>query len=168
MKPISRFNLILIVGLALIIATFGFLISRYGFEIQGKERGTIELMDSTGSPRDGEKFLVEIADTPLERSQGLSGRSDLGSNEGMLFLFEKSDYYGFWMKGMLIPIDIIWIKDNKIIGFEKSVSPEPGVPESDLKKYLPSEPVDKVLEVSAGTVERLGIQAGDEIVVNYN
>lgn len=113
-----------------------------------------------------QEFSVEIADNQMKQSRGLSGRAGLETNEGMLFLFSRADYQRFWMKDMVIPIDIIWIKGNKIVGFEVNAQPEPGVKQGQLKKYLPPEAVDKVLEVTAGTVERLGIQVGDEIVVN--
>ena len=43
---------------------------------------------------------IEIADTPAERSQGLSGRRSLAENEGMLFVFDSSLIASFWMKDM--------------------------------------------------------------------
>lgn len=113
------------------------------------------------------EFNVEIADTPIKRSRGLSGKESLSENEGMLFLFPRAGSQTFWMKGMRISIDIVWIKENKVIGFEKNVQPEPGVKTSNLKRYVSPEAVEKVLEVRAGTVERLGVQVGDPVVVEY-
>ena len=68
---------------------------------------------------------------------------------------------------MRIPIDIVWIKDNKVLGFEGNAQPEPGIKTSNLKRYTPPEAVSQVLEVPAGTVERVGVQVGDPVVVNY-
>ncbi len=99
----------------------------------------------------GKKFLVEIADTEEKRTQGLSGREFLKGNEGMIFVFPESDYYGFWMKDMRFPIDIIWLDENfSVIGITEHVSPEtfPNV-------FYPPEPVRFVLEVSAGTTKNL-------------
>lgn len=107
----------------------------------------------------GNNFLVEIADTPQERARGLSGRESLAENEGMLFVFDEPEKYVFVMAGMQFPIDIIWINGNEVVGFEKNVQPAP----SKSSGSYPSPVVDKVLEVSAGTVDRLNIQSGDTI-----
>lgn len=113
----------------------------------------------------GEKFSVEVADTPMKKLVGLAGRKSLGKNEGMAFPFNNGTTPVFWMKGMLISIDIIWLRDNKVIGFEENLQPEGNKIDSDLKVYRPEEPIDSVLEVVAGTVSRLGIQAGDRVSV---
>ena len=44
--------------------------------------------------------------------KGLSGRDNLADDEGMFFVFEKSDIYPFWMKDMKFAIDIIWIMED--------------------------------------------------------
>ena len=114
----------------------------------------------------GERFDVFLADDILKQAQGLSGRSSIDSHEGMLFTFSGSSTRTFWMKGMLFSIDIIWIQDGAIVGFERSVS-YPGAGESfgELTLYTSLVPVNTVLEVRAGTVERLGVQIGDVIEV---
>src|SRR3972149_4363578 len=63
---------------------------------------------------------TEIAGTPAERTRGLSGRECIGKNQGMLFVFDKPDYYPFWMKNMRFPIDIIWIDASKKVVYVKS------------------------------------------------
>ncbi len=108
-------------------------------------------------------FSVEIADTEIERNLGLSGRESLAKGSGMLFVFDEPAVYGFWMKDMNFPIDIIWISGNKIIGWEENVNPEPGIPDSDLKRYYPPEAIYMALEVPAGTVSSENIGVGDEI-----
>ena len=67
---------------------------------------------------------VTLADSPEEREQGLSGTLSLPKESGLLFLFDKPDFYGFWMKDMAYPLDIVWIdKDFKIIGISKDIAP---------------------------------------------
>src|SRR3989338_7198368 len=66
---------------------------------------------------EGETFKIEIADTIQSHGRGLSGRAGLGADEGMYFVFPFRARYGFWMKGMKFPIDIVWIKNNSILGF---------------------------------------------------
>lgn len=104
------------------------------------------------------EFSVEIADTAVEQKQGLSGRDFLEPDNGMLFIFSQPGNYGFWMKDMRFPIDIIWIRGDKIIGFEKNA-----VPESYPAVFYPPAPADRVLEVVAGTAEKFNFKVGDAV-----
>ena len=109
---------------------------------------------------------VEIADSEDERKKGLSGRNTLEENTGMLFSFGQENVLpSFWMKGMLIPIDIIWINDGKIAKIDKSVQPEPGKTDSDLSFYRPNAPIDFVLEVPAGFSGKNNIGVGDKVII---
>lgn len=108
----------------------------------------------------GADLKVEIADTPEKRTKGLSGRQSMADDQGMLFVFDAPDYYSFWMKDMLLSLDFIWISGNTVAGITKNVKPEDYEPP---KVLIPKSKVDKVLEVNAGTAERLGIKEGDEV-----
>lgn len=120
-------------------------------------------------------FRVEVASTTLEKSRGLSGRDSLDESNGMFFIFDTPSNYGFWMKDMKFPIDIIWIKgspsqvlpgktwEGKVAGVSENAAPEPGKPFWSMKIYYPPEPVDRALEVNAGDVKRYGIKAGDQV-----
>ncbi|MGC9046691.1 MAG: DUF192 domain-containing protein [Minisyncoccia bacterium] len=110
-----------------------------------------------------QEFNVDVADTMIKQMQGLSIYQNINNNEGMLFVFPNKNIRTFWMKGMKFPIDIIWIDDNKIIGFEKNVQPEPGVIDNLLKIYSSPAPVDKVLELKAGTIDNLNLTMGSQI-----
>ena len=104
-------------------------------------------------------FQYEIASTDAARIRGLSGRSNIKSDYGMLFVFPDKDRHGFWMKDMLEPIDIIWISDTRtVLGVEANVSPQtyPNV-------FYPPEPVRYVLETKAGEAARLGLLPGTKI-----
>jgi len=111
-------------------------------------------------------IFVDVAKTTEDQQKGLSGRESLQQNEGMLFLFEDDTYQGFWMKDMLIPIDIIWIKDGRIIYIHNNVNPQPGVPDEKLTLYAPPVAIDRVLEVNAGFSERNGIEVGDSVDIS--
>lgn len=58
------------------------------------------------------KIKAEVVDNEEARMKGLSGRDNLADDEGMFFVFEKSDIYPFWMKDMKFAIDIIWIMED--------------------------------------------------------
>ena len=108
---------------------------------------------------------VEIADTFQKRQKGLSERESLAKGEGMLFVFAQENIQPpFWMKKMEFAIDIIWIDDNKIVQINEDVpAPEPDTPNSELKFYSPNQPIDYVLEVSAGFVDENNIKIGDDV-----
>lgn len=111
---------------------------------------------------------VELADTKELREQGLGGKSFLDENSGMLFVFDdKNVTPGFWMKGMLIPLDIIWIANGKIVHIDHSAqAPKAGEPDSQLKIYPAPQPIDYVLEVNAGFTEKNNILKGDSVNVS--
>lgn len=109
---------------------------------------------------------VEMADTQAKRQKGLGGRETLASDEGMLFVFPDAGKRAFWMKGLSFPLDFIWIKGDKVIDLTPSVPPPvPGQADSALPIYQSNESVDKVLEVNAGTIQRLNIKVGDALKV---
>ncbi len=111
------------------------------------------------------KFNAEIADTILARTRGLSGRSGLPEDGGMLFIFPSSTQSGFWMKDMRFAIDIVWIRGSKVIGITENLLPEPGKQLWALKIYYPPEQIDTALEVNAGAVKRYELKAGDSVSI---
>jgi uncharacterized membrane protein (UPF0127 family) len=110
-------------------------------------------------------LLVEVVDTFEERRQGLSGREGLEEDEGMLFVFDNQDVDpGFWMKDMKFSIDVIWINDGKVAQITKEL-PTPAADTSDrnLPIYTPDNPIDYVLEVTAGFSDKNEIFVGDTV-----
>lgn len=102
-------------------------------------------------------FKVAIADTDLAKARGLSGHKPLGDNEGMLFVFDKSDKYGFWMKDMKFSIDIIWIDENwRVVHIEKNVTPE-----TYPKIFFPQKPSLYVLEINTQKSDIFNIKIDD-------
>ena len=45
--------------------------------------------------------MLDYATTQTARELGLGGRAQIPDDYGMLFVFSKDDYYGFWMKILL-------------------------------------------------------------------
>lgn len=106
----------------------------------------------------GQKIDVEIAATPAEQQKGLGGRSSFADDQGMFFPLTKVSMPSFWMKDMKIPIDILWIFEGRVVGIESSVAADDGQ-----HLYSPKQPVDSVLELSAGWTKRHGTLIGDRI-----
>lgn len=106
------------------------------------------------------KISVEIADTPEKKAKGLSGRTSLPENQGMLFVFEKPDYYSFWMKDMFIPLDFVWISNSQVVEITQNVKPEDYQPP---KALTPQNEVNQVLEIKAGLAQKLNLKLGDKV-----
>lgn len=106
---------------------------------------------------DNHIISVNVANTQSQREQGLSGRQALGADSGMLFVFDTPGIYGFWMKDMNFPIDILWLdQDYKIVYIEKSVSPS-----TYPKVFYPDSLSRYVLEIPSGQSKLLNIKIGD-------
>lgn len=101
---------------------------------------------------------MEIVDSSEEMELGLGGRKDICDNCGMMFVFLEKGKHSFWMKNMEFPLDILWLENGKIIWIEKNIS------EYSKKTFSPLIYSDRVLEIKAGTVDRLGIKEGDVII----
>lgn len=109
------------------------------------------------------KVYIEVAKTNEERAKGLSNRSKLDQNLGMLFIFDKNSKPTFWMKDTKIPLDIIWISNNKIIGIDKNIQPELNKKDSELKKYPAPSVIDYVLEVNGGFSDNNNVKVGQNL-----
>lgn len=101
-------------------------------------------------------FMVDLAISPEDRVRGLSGRASLPPRTGLLFVFDKPDLYGIWMKDMKFPIDILWIDEElTVVHLEKNVSPQ-----TYPKTFISTKPARFVLELPAGTVNNSNILVG--------
>jgi len=108
---------------------------------------------------ENECFEVEIADDPAERAKGLMFRESLERDKGMLFIFEETGIYPFWMKNTFISLDIIWLDSSGEVVFIK----ENAMPclEEPCESFNPSVEARYVLEFSSGFVEEKDVSLGD-------
>lgn len=107
---------------------------------------------------------VEVASGPLELYRGLSDRSGLCLDCGMLFNFSGQEEREFVMRNMNFPLDIIFINKGRIISVAANLAPEGHSPS---RLYSSGGPCDQVLEVNAGYAERAGWQIGNLVQVRY-
>ncbi len=150
------------VPLALLVAGVGLLVSVYDNPEAATDPDTAQT-ERTGALQINDRCVtLAVADTQIERNQGLSNREDLPNDEGMLFLFDNPDRHGFWMKDMNFPIDIIWLDDeNQVVDLKQSVSPET-YPET----FEPSKNAKKVVELNAGFANQENINRGDALKIS--
>jgi hypothetical protein len=108
--------------------------------------------------------VVEIVRTPAEQSLGLGNRDSLEWGRGMLFVYEKTGFLSFWMKRMRFDIDIVWIRDGRVVGISAFV-PYPRENPNRPATVRSPELVDTVLEVPAGYAQANGWRRGDRVTV---
>lgn len=103
------------------------------------------------------RFDIEVAKTSYEQQTGLMYRKSIEKNQGMLFVYpQERPRNGFYMKNTHIALDLMYINaENKLVDFNENTEPFNETP-------FPSKvPAKYVLEVSAGTVQNLGLELGD-------
>lgn len=103
---------------------------------------------------------LEVASTPMQKRIGLMQRTPLPPLRGMWFPFDQRQPLRFWMLNTLAPLDMVFIRDGRVMAIEADVPVCPALP---CRGYGPSEPSDGVVELGAGEVRRLGIRVGDRI-----
>ncbi len=111
----------------------------------------------------GSVVLADLAQTPGERSRGLSGRRRLPEDSGMLFIFDTQDDWSMWMKDMRFAIDIVYLGSDKRVSSVKTAVPAPEqtpggtiVTVSGQGRY--------VLELPVGAAVRHGLKVGSQLV----
>jgi uncharacterized protein len=102
-------------------------------------------------------FVLELAGTPAEQERGLMFRRSLGPNEGMLFPYSPPQPVGFWMKNTMIPLDMIFVRQDGTIARIATAKP------LDETTVSSGEPVSMVIEIGGGRAAELGIKEGDTV-----
>jgi len=101
---------------------------------------------------------IEIADNSLRRSEGLMYRDSMAENQGMLFIFPEPATQSFWMKNTILSLDMIFVgPDSQIVTIHKETEPFADI------HYIPTSPVQYVIEVNAGFTDKYLIEVGDRI-----
>lgn len=100
-----------------------------------------------------------VANNPAKREIGLGGLASLPGGTGLIFIFPEPGKYGFWMKDMNFPIDIVWMRsDMAVIAVSKNILPST-FPET----LYPPVDVQFVLELNAGESDKFGIATGTRL-----
>jgi len=103
---------------------------------------------------------VEISDTPKLREKGLMYRRRLSEDHGMLFVFDITGIYPFWMKNTYIPLSIAFVSEKEVI-----VQIEDMKPRDVLTTYTPKVPIRYAIEVNRGWFELHNIKVGDTVYI---
>ncbi|OGI00014.1 MAG: hypothetical protein A2039_02275 [Candidatus Melainabacteria bacterium GWA2_34_9] len=107
-----------------------------------------------------QKVFLDVADNREKITRGLMGVDNIAENQGMVFLFKKHDYKTFWMKNMKIPLDIVFISNEKIAKIYKEV---PVCEKDPCTLYGSKYKIDSVIEFKKGFCEKYNVKVGDKI-----
>jgi uncharacterized protein len=113
----------------------------------------------------GATIDLEVAKTPEEQSLGLMYRTELADNRGMIFIFDPPTMARFWMKNCLIPLDMVFVKGDRIKHIAENVPP---CQEEPCPLYSADTFVDKVIELRAGRARELNLKKGDKIALEMD
>lgn len=114
---------------------------------------------------EGSVVKLEVASSPHEVERGLMYRTALPEDAGMIFLFHPPRAVNFWMYHTLIPLDMFFVKDGKIVKLFEQVPPCKSENPSDCPTYPkgPGIEVSEVVEVNGGWAKRHGLKEGDSV-----
>ncbi len=127
--------------------------------IQGTSQAGLDIV--TLCIKSGKKvhtFKVEAARTSQQQAQGLMFRTTLADDAGMIFPFSVARPASFWMKNTVIPLDIVFIRDDGTI---ESIA-ENTIPYST-DPVASGEAVAAVLELRGGLTGESEIKPGDVV-----
>lgn len=107
---------------------------------------------------------LEVARTSSEQAMGLMFREELADNQGMLFPFNNPRPVSFWMRNVLINLDMVFLRDGEVVAIADNVPPcaTPTCP-----TYGPNATVDQVIELRGGRSAELGLQPGDRLSIEF-
>lgn len=113
---------------------------------------------------DGAEITAELALSRSEQAMGMMFRRNLRADEGMLFPFEEMAPRGFWMFQTVIPLDIIWLDDNKrIVEISQRTPPCTSSDPNRCPTYGGTAHSTYVLELASGQAAAHGLKSGDRL-----
>lgn len=123
-------------------------------QLAGLPTSALSVETASGTHR----FQVWVAADPGSRERGLMFVREMPADRGMLFLFARAQYASFWMKNTYLPLDLVFIRrDGSVSNVARGAVP------GSLEPIVSSAPVTAVLELLAGTADRIGLRPGDRV-----
>jgi uncharacterized membrane protein (UPF0127 family) len=124
----------------------------------------------------GETFKLEIAADAPSRAKGLMGREEIDEHGGMLFIYRDVRRRSFWMKNCLVDIDLLYLgSKGRVVSCHKMKKETPRRKEETeaayewrLKSYRSRRPAQFVIELKAGSIDRLKLEPGQTIELDYS
>jgi uncharacterized membrane protein (UPF0127 family) len=104
-------------------------------------------------------FSIWLANDDQHRQLGLMYVRKLDENAGMLFVYPTPFRISMWMKNTFIPLDMLFVNaKGKVVQVAERTTPQ------SLKTISSDTDVVGVIELNAGTAERLHIRPGSQVM----
>lgn len=100
---------------------------------------------------------AEVAARDPDRQQGLMYREKMGTNEGMVFVFDGVAQVCMWMKNTLIPLSVAFIDERGTIVNIEDMQPQ------TTDSHCARRPVRYALEMNQGWFRQKNIKPGTVI-----
>lgn len=112
-----------------------------------------------------QEYTLEHATTPQQCADGLMNRTSLAKDHGMLFSLSSSGPVAFWMKNTLIPLDMLFLQQGKVVYIQDNAppcTPKQAATRPSCPAYTPGAavPVDAVIELPGGTAKAHKLHVG--------
>jgi hypothetical protein len=119
----------------------------------------------------GETFALELALDPATRQRGLSGRTGLARNGGMLFAFGSPRPLAMVMRDCPEPIDVAFLDGEGRVVALHGMLPEPPRRDGEsaleyerrLPEYPSRAPAQFAIEVAGGRLAQVGVRVGTRL-----
>ena len=105
------------------------------------------------------RFNIWLADDESRRQRGLMFVKHLNGGDAMLFVYPQPQMIAMWMKNTFVPLDMLFVApDGKVVRVVENTEPQ------SLKTIESGGAVLGVVELAAGTVKRLKIAPGAQVI----
>ncbi len=112
----------------------------------------------------GQRIYLEVPQTPEQIAKGLMYRTIVPRSRGLLFEFESPKIVQLSMQNILIPLDIIFLKDEQIQLINVAVPP---CLSENCPTYSSTTDVNQVIELAGKRVLDLGLKIGERLPIQY-
>jgi len=109
------------------------------------------------------EFTAYIADDDQKRAQGLMFVEKMDADTGMLFIFEREQTLGFWMKNTLIPLNIGFFDSKGKLVDVQEMKVAGSLVAKDVPSYQSRKPAVFALEMNSGWFGKHKIKIGAQL-----
>ncbi len=133
-----------------------------GCESKQAEVGGLNLTEVTLP--NGQKVTAETMLQQIDQMRGMMFRDSLAKDRGMLFVHTAEGNYPYWMYQCRIPLDIIWMnQDRRIVEISPNTPPCPSKAAHECPSFGGHEKARYVLELAGGGAALYGLKVGDSL-----
>jgi len=112
----------------------------------------------------GQTVTAETMLQQIDQMRGMMFRDSLAKDRGMLFVHTAEGNYPYWMYQCRIPLDIIWMsQDRRIVEISPNTPPCPSKLAHECPSFGGHEKARYVLELAGGGAAMYGLKVGDSM-----